>query len=522
MEGRAAERASRAAASSSTIQSCSNSDDEPKKQLIKPAHSKKLSNVGSRIYRSCFVQRSTLQQSGFVISILLVIGMCVWSLARSTLTFMHSTATNPGKRDELITPAQALSSSGEDTLMGFAGAMPAFGGVAAFSSVGCAAAFGMIAAMYRGHKHHSTSAVSSSKSRWSSKSKLRRISSGTLHRNSECTMLRCASYPEVCHHHGQTNALHAPRFSAPRDAELSMWHHVEVHVKSWLDEETGLFRYINEIPRGALQKFEMHTRLAHNVIREDAKGSKRLQAFGQPVPFNYGCFPQTWRDPEETDEIFRAGGDDDPLDVLDLCMETVGVGKVVCCRPLGAVCLIDEGQADWKILAVNTEANDPIASAQSVEDVDRLAPGRIQAVLKWMDDFKKSGKDKGTKLHFKIYDANVAKSIIERDHASWKRLVAAAVQDGTSQGHWIGPLKKELMPQVVSLHWSPQYRVDGRHLPTPSSLVGTTAPSTTMPLAHAMTHRHQSRYRPASSDGGDSSSEMSCASPTSSDTEIGA
>jgi len=135
---------------------------------------------------------------------------------------------------------------------------------------------------------------------------------------------------------------------------------------------------------------------------------------------------------------------------------------------------------------VNTEANDPIASAQSVEDVERLAPGRIQEVLKWMDDFKKSGKDEGTKLHFEIYDANLAKSIIERDHVSWKRLVAKAAQDGTSQGHWIGPLKEELMPQMVSLHWSAQDRVNGRHSPTVSSLAGTTAPSTTIPLVDAI------------------------------------
>ena len=28
----------------------------------------------------------------------------------------------------------------------------------------------------------------------------------------------------------------------------------------------------------------------------------------------------------------------------------MGVGEVVRCRPLGAVCLIDEGEADWKLL----------------------------------------------------------------------------------------------------------------------------------------------------------------------------
>lgn len=229
-----------------------------------------------------------------------------------------------------------------------------------------------------------------------------------------------------------------PRYQPPSDEEcrVSPWHTVDIHVRTWLDQPTGLFRYINEIPRGALQKFELQTQLPKNVIREDEKGSRRLRTFGQPVPFNYGCFPQTFRDPDEACIICGCCGDDDPLDVIDLSPEAIEVGKIVCCRPLGAVCLIDEGQADWKIIVINSECNDPLASARSIEEVEQIAPGRINEALRWIDGLKALSGG-GTKLLFEIHNAERAVEIIERDHAAWQRLCEGVGCDGTSKGHWI-------------------------------------------------------------------------------------
>ncbi|CAE8581657.1 unnamed protein product, partial [Polarella glacialis] len=208
-----------------------------------------------------------------------------------------------------------------------------------------------------------------------------------MSRKSSGMLRRCASSKEVVATSGDSldlkdrQAHGVPWYATPADASESMWHKVDLTVRDWLDEDTGLFRYVNEMPLGALQKFEVQTTLATNVIREDAKGSRKLQAFGKPVPFNYGCFPQTYRDPQERDDIYDAPGDDDPLDVIDLSPQVVGVGKIACCRPLGAVCLIDEGQADWKIIVVNTELEDPLASARSIEEAERIAPGRIEKAL---------------------------------------------------------------------------------------------------------------------------------------------
>lgn len=231
-----------------------------------------------------------------------------------------------------------------------------------------------------------------------------------------------------------------PVYEAPVPKSYSLWHDVGLYDKTWLDESTGLYRFVNEMPMGALQKFEVQPDLELNQMEEDLKGTKRLRAFGRPVPFNYGCFPQTWRDPEIQDSIHGAGGDDDPLDVFDLSYTTQSVGAIVTVRALGAVCLIDEGQADWKILAINVEADEPLASAQSIEDVERIAPGRIQDTLKWIDDFKQSSRkegDENVKLHFEIHDAMKAVELIEGDHLSWARLVAETDEHGLSHGHWI-------------------------------------------------------------------------------------
>lgn len=260
----------------------------------------------------------------------------------------------------------------------------------------------------------------------------------------------------------------------------SLWHDVDLHVKSWLDEPTGLLRYVNEMPMGSLKKYEVQPGVAHNAIKEDVKGSAKLAKFGKPVPFNYGCFPQTYRDPSKADELYSAPGDDDPLDVIDLSERPTEVGTIVRCRVLGAVCLIDEGQADWKVLVVNVDSNNSLADARSIQDVERLAPGRIQACWAWMDELKRAGGKGNAKLHRTIHDADCAMKLIEEDHVSWRALLEEAGPDGTARGHWIRPARGDgaveifAQPQVLKLGWAPPCVVPGQLLRSPGMLAGKT------------------------------------------------
>jgi len=66
-------------------------------------------------------------------------------------------------------------------------------------------------------------------------------------------------------------------------------------------------------------------------------------------PANYGFIPQTLAE------------DDDPLDVLVLCQESVTALTIMKARAIGLITMIDQGKRDHKITAVST--SDPEFSA---------------------------------------------------------------------------------------------------------------------------------------------------------------
>eukprot|EP00435_Cladocopium_sp_Y103_P031747 s2849_g8.t1 len=239
-------------------------------------------------------------------------------------------------------------------------------------------------------------------------------------------------------------ALTAQRHRFP----TSQWHCVSLFACDRLDDDTGLLHFVNEIPRGSLKKFEVQTQLENNVIREDLIGSERLKSLGQPVPFNYGCFPQTYRDPRQYDEIHNAPGDDDPLDVIDVSPGKLSVGQLTTCRPLGAVCLIDEGKADWKIF-VTSHLSGPGADLRSMEDVEFLWPGRTMEILSWMDQFKQHQNTAATRLHYEVHSAEVAMAIVRKDHQAWRELLKEVDESGFARGHWVGRTAVRAVPESI-------------------------------------------------------------------------
>lgn len=48
-------------------------------------------------------------------------------------------------------------------------------------------------------------------------------------------------------------------------------------------------------------------------------------------------------------------GDDDPIDVVDLSTKDRKLLDVVKVKVLGAFCLIDQGELDWKVLVMDVE-----------------------------------------------------------------------------------------------------------------------------------------------------------------------
>jgi inorganic pyrophosphatase len=96
------------------------------------------------------------------------------------------------------------------------------------------------------------------------------------------------------------------------------------------------FNAIVEIPFGASVKYELDK--ISGLIKLD-----RVLYSAVYYPANYGFIPQTLAE------------DDDPLDVLVLCQETVVPLTLIHARTIGLMTMIDQGEKDHKIIAVATE-----------------------------------------------------------------------------------------------------------------------------------------------------------------------
>lgn len=151
----------------------------------------------------------------------------------------------------------------------------------------------------------------------------------------------------------------------------SPWHHVALEVPSFRSgaAPTLAFNYINEISVGQSEKLEVATKVAFNpIIQDRVKKTNALRKFNVPggIPFNYGCFPQTWEDPNHVDADTKCRGDGDPLDVVELSGTSLQIGSFTPVRVLGVLALIDEGETDWKIITVADASPVPWKSLKDV------------------------------------------------------------------------------------------------------------------------------------------------------------
>src|SRR5437660_12832524 len=109
------------------------------------------------------------------------------------------------------------------------------------------------------------------------------------------------------------------------------WHDVTPGDK--LPQE---FDSVIEIPYGASVKYELAK--TSGLIRLD-----RVLYSAVYYPVNYGFIPLTLAE------------DDDPLDVVVLCQETVVPLTIIHARTIGLMTIVDAGKHDHKVIAVATE-----------------------------------------------------------------------------------------------------------------------------------------------------------------------
>uniref|UniRef100_A0A3B1IQJ0 inorganic diphosphatase n=1 Tax=Astyanax mexicanus TaxID=7994 RepID=A0A3B1IQJ0_ASTMX len=189
-----------------------------------------------------------------------------------------------------------------------------------------------------------------------------------------------------------------------------------------------LFNMVVEVPRWSNAKMEISTKEPLNPIKQDVKKGK-LRYVANVFPhkgyiWNYGALPQTWEDPNHTDKDTGCCGDNDPVDVCEIGSQVCSAGQVIQVKVLGVLALIDEGETDWKIIAINT--SDPDApKLNSIEDVRVSRPGQLEATVDWFRKYKIPDGKPENKFAFngQFKDKDFAIEVIKSTHNYWKALI---------------------------------------------------------------------------------------------------
>ena len=203
----------------------------------------------------------------------------------------------------------------------------------------------------------------------------------------------------------------------------SMWHDVHPHpLRTGKAGEEVLIHMVTEIPMYYTAKMEVQKAIKGNPIAQDSNkdGSPRYYTYGTPF-FNYGFIPQTWEDPELKSEQ-GYGGDNDPLDVIELGSQPLLMGSIQPCRVLGSFELIDEGETDHKIICISL-ADPDAASIFTLDDLERKKPNHLNNLRDWLKRYKTSdGKPENNLASETPRTATAAMSVVLETHNRWKAL----------------------------------------------------------------------------------------------------
>lgn len=162
------------------------------------------------------------------------------------------------------------------------------------------------------------------------------------------------------------------------------WHEVELG-----DHPPEIVNAVIEIPKGSKAKYELDKK--SGLIKLD-----RILFSSVHYPSNYGFIPQTFCD------------DNDPLDILVLGQEAVPPLCIMRAKPIGVMKMMDQGEADDKIIAVNVD--DPEYSHYT--SMDQLPPHRMKEVKRFFEEYK-SLENKTVKVENFLNQAEAFKVIKE-------------------------------------------------------------------------------------------------------------
>lgn len=150
-----------------------------------------------------------------------------------------------------------------------------------------------------------------------------------------------------------------------------------------------------EIPKGGKNKYEMDKETGMLFL-------DRVLYTSTHYPANYGFIPRTY------------AADNDPLDVLVLCQESIVPMTLVKCYPIGVIKMIDNEQEDEKIIAI--PFNDP--SLTPYTDISQLPEHTFDEISHFFKVYK-SLEGKETVVS-EVLGREVAKDIIQKSINRYK------------------------------------------------------------------------------------------------------
>ncbi|KAI7996794.1 hypothetical protein LOK49_LG10G00556 [Camellia lanceoleosa] len=178
--------------------------------------------------------------------------------------------------------------------------------------------------------------------------------------------------------------------------KVSPWHDIPLHLGD------GVFNFIVEIPKETSAKMEVATDESYTPIKQDTKKGK-LRYYPYNINWNYGLFPQTWEDPSfANSEIMKV-------------------------KPLAALAMLDEGELDWKIVAISLD--DPRASlVNDIDDMEKHLPALSPHRDRFRDYKIPDGKPaKKFGLGNKAANKDYALKVIIETNESWAKLMKRSI-----------------------------------------------------------------------------------------------
>ena len=174
-------------------------------------------------------------------------------------------------------------------------------------------------------------------------------------------------------------------FWKERALYMNIWH--KINPKRITPDD---FVAVIEIPKGSKNKYELDKETG--LLKLD-----RILHTSTHYPANYGLIPRTYAD------------DNDPLDVLVLCSETLFPMTLVRCYPIGVIRMLDQGHRDDKIIAIPFD--DP--NYNGYTDIADLPPHIVEEMIHFFSVYKEL-EGKSTAVD-QFGDANEARRIIASD-----------------------------------------------------------------------------------------------------------